>query len=36
VAAALRDATGRELKRVPVRPEHIVGLDRTDTEHRAG
>ena len=36
VAAALRDATGRELNRVPVRPEHIVGLDRTDTEHRAG
>jgi xanthine dehydrogenase D subunit len=36
VAAALRDATGRELKRVPVRPEHIVGLDRTDQEHRAG
>jgi CO/xanthine dehydrogenase Mo-binding subunit len=36
VAAALRDATGRDLKRVPVRPEHIVGLDRTDPEHRAG
>jgi len=27
VAAALRDATGRELRRVPVRPEHLVGLD---------
>ena len=27
VAAALRDATGRDLTRVPVRPEHIVGLD---------
>jgi CO/xanthine dehydrogenase Mo-binding subunit len=27
VAAALRDATGLELKRVPVRPEHIAGLD---------
>jgi xanthine dehydrogenase D subunit len=27
VAAALRDATGRELPRVPVRPEHLVGLD---------
>jgi xanthine dehydrogenase D subunit len=27
VAAALRDATGRPLNRVPVRPEHIVGLD---------
>jgi CO/xanthine dehydrogenase Mo-binding subunit len=26
VVAALRDATGRELGRVPVRPEHIVGL----------
>jgi CO/xanthine dehydrogenase Mo-binding subunit len=36
VAAALRDATGRELTRVPVRPEHIVGPDRTDPQHRAG
>jgi CO/xanthine dehydrogenase Mo-binding subunit len=27
VVAALRDATGRALRRVPVRPEHIVGLD---------
>jgi len=27
VAAALRDATGRELPRVPVRPEHLVGLE---------
>jgi xanthine dehydrogenase D subunit len=36
VAAALRDATGRELKRVPVRPEHIVGLESTDPEHGAG
>jgi xanthine dehydrogenase D subunit len=27
VAAALRDATGRPLARIPVRPEHIVGLD---------
>ena len=26
VVAALRDATGLELNRVPVRPEHIVGL----------
>jgi CO/xanthine dehydrogenase Mo-binding subunit len=26
VAAALRDATGRPLARIPVRPEHIVGL----------
>jgi CO/xanthine dehydrogenase Mo-binding subunit len=26
VAAALRDATGRELSRVPVRPDDIVGL----------
>ncbi len=26
VAAALRAATGRDLTRVPVRPEHIVGL----------
>ncbi|HEX2104822.1 MAG TPA: xanthine dehydrogenase subunit D [Solirubrobacteraceae bacterium] len=29
VAAALRDATGRALNRVPVRPEHIVGLGAT-------
>jgi len=27
VAAALRNATGRDLRRIPVRPEHIVGLD---------
>jgi xanthine dehydrogenase D subunit len=27
VAAALRAATGRALERVPVRPEHIVGLE---------
>jgi CO/xanthine dehydrogenase Mo-binding subunit len=26
IVAALRDATGRELTRVPVRPDHIVGL----------
>jgi 2-oxo-4-hydroxy-4-carboxy-5-ureidoimidazoline decarboxylase len=26
IAAALRAATGRELARIPVRPEHIVGL----------
>jgi CO/xanthine dehydrogenase Mo-binding subunit len=26
VVAALRDATGRELTRVPVRPDEIVGL----------
>jgi CO/xanthine dehydrogenase Mo-binding subunit len=26
VASALRDATGRELNRVPVRPDDIVGL----------
>jgi CO/xanthine dehydrogenase Mo-binding subunit len=30
VAAALRDATGRALERIPVRPEHIVGL----TDHQ--
>jgi len=34
VAAALRDATGRALTRVPVRPEHIVGLDRTAQQDR--
>jgi xanthine dehydrogenase D subunit len=27
VVAALRDATGRALNRMPVRPEHIVGLE---------
>jgi xanthine dehydrogenase D subunit len=27
IAAALRAATGRELARIPVRPEHIVGLE---------
>jgi xanthine dehydrogenase D subunit len=27
VVAALRDATGRALKRMPVRPEHIVGQE---------
>jgi xanthine dehydrogenase D subunit len=32
VAAALRDATGRPLRRIPVRPEHIVGLDRPTQE----
>jgi CO/xanthine dehydrogenase Mo-binding subunit len=26
VVAALRDATGRELNRIPVRPDDIVGL----------
>jgi CO/xanthine dehydrogenase Mo-binding subunit len=36
VAAALRDATGRELRRVPIRPEHIVGLQSTDPQDRAG
>ena len=36
VAAALRDATGRDLIRVPVRPEHIVGPGSTDQQHRAG
>jgi CO/xanthine dehydrogenase Mo-binding subunit len=28
IVSALRDATGRELARVPVRPDEIVGLDR--------
>jgi xanthine dehydrogenase D subunit len=30
IAAALRAATGRELARIPVRPEHIVGLGAAD------
>lgn len=28
VAAAIRDATGRPLRRVPVRPEHVTGTDQ--------
>jgi CO/xanthine dehydrogenase Mo-binding subunit len=28
IVAALRHATGRELPRVPVRPDDIVGLSR--------
>ena len=27
IAAALRDATGRELNRIPVRPDDLVGLN---------
>ncbi len=27
IAAALRDASGRALSRIPVRPEHLVGID---------
>jgi OHCU decarboxylase len=30
IAAALRDATGRALARIPVRPEHLVGLDEEE------
>jgi hypothetical protein len=26
IAAALRDATGRELNRVPVKPDDLIGL----------
>ena len=26
IVAALRDATGQELRRIPVRPEQIVGI----------
>jgi 2-oxo-4-hydroxy-4-carboxy-5-ureidoimidazoline decarboxylase len=32
IAAALRAATGRDLARIPVRPEHIVGLTEAATE----
>ncbi|HWE12355.1 MAG TPA: molybdopterin cofactor-binding domain-containing protein [Solirubrobacteraceae bacterium] len=35
VAAALRDATGRALARIPVRPEHIIGLTE-DRPRRSG
>ena len=27
IAAALRDATGRELNRIPVRPDDLVGIN---------
>jgi hypothetical protein len=30
--AALRDATGRELSRVPVRPEQIAGISNKPPE----
>jgi CO/xanthine dehydrogenase Mo-binding subunit len=30
IVAAVRAASGRPLSRVPVRPEHIVGLLATD------
>jgi OHCU decarboxylase len=30
IAAALRAATGRALPRIPVRPEHIVGIDEEE------
>jgi CO/xanthine dehydrogenase Mo-binding subunit len=32
VAAALRDATGRPLQRIPVRPEHIAGVGDASKE----
>ena len=32
IVAALRDATGRELRRVPVRPEHITGMTEESPE----
>lgn len=32
VAAALRAATGRALRRIPIRPEHITGLLETSTD----
>ena len=35
VLAALRAATGRPLTRVPVRPEHIVGLEPAELEPEA-
>jgi xanthine dehydrogenase D subunit len=34
IAAAVRAATGRPLTRVPIRPEHIVGLPGPETEDR--
>ena len=36
VVAALRAATGRDLTRVPVRPEHIVGLDAAPRSRAPG
>jgi uncharacterized protein YqgV (UPF0045/DUF77 family) len=35
VVAALRDATGRELPRVPVRPEQIAGIAREAADEAA-
>jgi CO/xanthine dehydrogenase Mo-binding subunit len=35
IVAALRDATGQELRRVPVRPEQIVGIGRLDERREA-
>ncbi|HEX7300192.1 MAG TPA: 2-oxo-4-hydroxy-4-carboxy-5-ureidoimidazoline decarboxylase [Solirubrobacteraceae bacterium] len=35
IAAALRAATGRELPRIPVRPEHIVGLQERAVDEEA-
>lgn len=35
VVAALRDATGRALPRIPVRPEHVVGLAAGDLDEDA-
>jgi len=33
IVAALRDATGRELPRVPLRPEQIVGIEERPPHH---
>jgi OHCU decarboxylase len=32
IVAAVRAATGRDLPRIPIRPEHIVGLDGDDEQ----
>jgi xanthine dehydrogenase D subunit len=34
IVAAIRAATGRELPRTPVRPEHIIGIPGTTTNRR--
>jgi hypothetical protein len=34
IVAAIRAATGRPLTRIPVRPEHIVGVPSLETQDR--
>ncbi len=34
IAAAMRAATGRDLRRIPVRPDHLAGLEEVEPRHR--